>query len=101
MKHYSISGIDREQAERMAAKWAARAEAFYDPNPEGWGVGTAGYCKTDEEAEAALCLADSLNQAISGLVSGRGTWEDLQLVKRAVADRDGLDAGIEMYRNEN
>jgi hypothetical protein len=52
-KKLFITYRQREQAERMAAKWEARAEAFWNQEKggsnDGWGYTTAGYCKTVED----------------------------------------------------
>lgn len=99
MKKFFITYRQREQAERMAAKWEARAEAFYSGDSEGWGFGTAGYCKTVEDAECAECMADRIKEAIYALLSGHGTWEDVKVIQAAVAGRDALDAGVSMVQD--
>jgi Skp family chaperone for outer membrane proteins len=50
MKKFFITNKQREQAERMVAKWEARAEAYWKGETEGYGVGVVGYCKNDEQA---------------------------------------------------
>ena len=97
-RKYYITDRQREQAERMAAKWEARAEAFY-AGGDGWGVDTADYCKTPEEADQAQERAEKINIAINSLVSGGGTWADVQMIQSAVSERDGLDAAIESNRD--
>lgn len=92
-RKYYITERQREQAERMAAKWEARAEAFY-VGGEGWGLDTAGYCKTPEEAEKAEGRAASIHHAIDSLMSGYGTWADVQIIQEAVSGRDELDAQV-------
>ena len=92
-RKYFITERQREQAERMAAKWEARAEAFY-AGGEGWGFDTAGYCKSPEEAEQAEGRAASIHHAIDSLMSGNGAWADVLVIQQAVSDRDELDAQV-------
>ena len=91
---YFITYRQREQAERMAEKWKARAEAFFSGQNDGWGFETAGYCKTVEEAEEAEKKAERIESAINALMSGCGTWDDVKAIQAAVSERDGLDAGV-------
>jgi hypothetical protein len=102
-KKLFITYHQREQAERMAAKWEARAEAFWNQEQggsnEGWGYTTAGYCKTVEDAERAEQNAQCIHEAIARLTSGCGTWEDVKVIQSAVAGRDALDAGLMMVRD--
>ena len=97
-RKYFITEHQREQAERMAAKWEARAEAFYIGG-DGWGAGTAGYCKTPEDAERAEGRAQSIHTAINALLGGSGTWADVQVIRQAVSERDGLDAAVQVNRD--
>jgi len=93
-KKLFITYRQQEQAERMAAKWEARAEAFYSGDAEGWGFDTAGYCKTIEDAEYAEQMAERIHKAIARLTNGCGIWADVQAIQAAVEGRDALDAGI-------
>ena len=93
---FFITNRQREQAERMAEKWKARAEAFFSESNEGWGFGVAGYCKTLEQAEKAEKMAERIEEAISALMNGCGTWDDVKVIQTAVSERDGLDSGVIM-----
>ena len=96
---YYITPRQQEQAERMAEKWDARAEAFY-AGGEGWGQDTAGYYKTPEEADGAIDQAQKIRDAINSLLSGGGKWADVQIVRAAVSNRDELDAQIAATQDE-
>jgi hypothetical protein len=102
IKKLFITYRQREQAERMAAKWGARAEAFWNQEQGGsndeWGYGTAEYCKTAKDAEQAEACAERIHDAIARLTSGCGTWDDIKIIQMAVAARDALDAGVMMTR---
>lgn len=95
MSKFFITNRQKEQAERMAAKWEARAEAFYTDG-EGWGLDTAGYCKTMEQADQAQTKAMEIYESIARLSSGCGEWPDVQIIRAAVAGRDELDAGLQI-----
>lgn len=95
---YFITYNQKEQAERMAAKWQARSEAFWSGNKDGWGYQTAGYCKTADEAEQAEQQAGRIYTAINKLEIGCGTWDDVKIIREAVAERDELDAGVAIQK---
>jgi hypothetical protein len=88
----------------MAAKYEARAEAFWNQeqggSDDGWGYATAGYCKTADEAEQAETYAECIYKAIDALTGGCGTWADVQVIRAAVAERDGLDAGLAIVHEQ-
>jgi hypothetical protein len=97
-KKLFITNRQREQAERMAAKWEARAQEFYYGG-SGWGVGTAGYCKTIEDADHAEQMAERIHKAIARLMAGCGVWADVQVIQAAVEGRDTLDAVVKMCQD--
>jgi stage V sporulation protein G len=103
--NYRLSERQKEQAERMAEKWAARAEAFWSAalgeSQDGWGIDTAGYCKTPEDAEKAEQNARRIQDSISRLSYGEGTIDDVKIINAAVAGRDELDAVISTVRDMN
>lgn len=103
-KGFYIRERQREQAERMAAKWAARSEEYWTRDihgntQDGWGTDTAGYCKTAAEAEAADEESLKILGAIDRLTSGFGDWSDVEIINRAVSCRDELDAGVAITRD--
>jgi len=98
-RKYYITPRQQEQAERMAEKWEARGEAFYTGG-DGWGLDTADYCKTPEEADGAKNHAEKIRDAINILLSGNGTWDDVQVIRDAVSSRDELDAQIAVMKDE-
>lgn len=97
---FFITRNQQEQAERMAEKWMARAEAFWTGG-EGWGFGTADFCKTADDANRAEENAEKIHLAINRLTSGCGNWPDVQIIRTAVAGRDELDAGVAMMQEAN
>ncbi|MFD0587784.1 hypothetical protein ACFQZE_07200 [Paenibacillus sp. GCM10027627] len=96
-KRLFITTRQKEQAERMAAKWEARAEAFYS-NDEGWGYTTKNFCKTVEDADKAESYAKCIYQAITNLQNGVGVWADVQVIQTAVSQRDALDNGLNLIQ---
>lgn len=102
MKLYRVSRQVLEQAERMAAKWEARSEAWWNKqsggSDEGWGYATADYCKTLEDAETCESRAGKIHQALAQ-VSGPAhapvaPWPVIETLKAAAVDRDTLDMGM-------
>ncbi|AFL99546.1 hypothetical protein Desde_1114 [Desulfitobacterium dehalogenans ATCC 51507] len=102
MKLYRISRQVLEQAERMAAKWEARSEAWWNKqsggSDEGWGYSTADYCKTLEEAEACESRAEEIHQALAQVTGSAYTpvapWSVIETLKAAAVDRDVLDMSM-------
>jgi hypothetical protein len=91
MKKFFITNKQREQAERMVAKWEARAEAYWKGETEGYGVGVIGYCKNDEQALEAERIAGAIEKAIHALIQGFGSWAEVIIVRNAVQERNLLD----------
>lgn len=94
-KEYRVSKQVMEQAERMANKWQARADAFY----QDWAVGeggytSAGYCKTIEEAERCEDQAEKIQEALSQVQGSVTTWNVVTILKSAASSRDMLDEEV-------
>ena len=96
---YYITPRQREQAERMAEKWEARSEAFYDGG-DGWGVDTAGFCKNEDEADKAVQTAANIRISINNLLNGNGAWSDVEVIRQAVLARDELDAQVTAMQDD-
>lgn len=99
MKVYRVSKQVLEQAERMAEKWTARAEAFWqDWQPGEGGYTSAGYCETSEDAEKCEERAERIREALAQ-ISGSAyapvaPWPAIEVLKAAAADRDVLDYAL-------
>lgn len=88
-----ITQHELEQAERMAAKWEARAEEYWYGG-EGWGPGTEGYCKNDDDAHRAHTAASYITEALAKVAAGRADEAAVRIIKAAASARDRLDARI-------
>ena len=108
MKLYRISRQVLEQAERMAAKWEARAEAFWNKESggsnEGWGYTTADYCRTIEDAEKCQERAEKIHGALAQVCGSSNSqvapWPVIEVLKAAATERDVLDVGVMLLRKD-
>jgi signal transduction histidine kinase len=88
-----------EQAERMAEKWEARSEAFWQEwQPNEGGYATSGYCKTVEDAEKCEKQAEEIREALANVTGSVYTpiasWAIIEILKDAAASRNVLDVNI-------
>jgi hypothetical protein len=99
MKQYRVKKSVLEQAERMANKWEARAQAFY----QGWepgegGIATVGYCKTEDEAEScqrqAEIIRNTLLEVTGPVFAPVASWNVIAILSNAAVERDILDANL-------